>query len=87
MTDSIQEEIIKRKIEIHPEKCTGCLLCQLACSFTHTDIFNPFSANIRVEWSPGDSKIYFTDECIECGICADYCFYGCLKKVNLGGER
>ncbi|MCP4763360.1 MAG: hypothetical protein GY870_16420 [archaeon] len=76
-----------KRVEVHPEKCTGCLLCQLACSFTYSGKFNPFSSWIRIEWIPGDSKITFMDECKDCGICSDHCFYGCLKKVNSGGEK
>ena len=30
----------------------------------------------------GNSKIGFTDKCTSCGICADYCLYGALEKVE-----
>ncbi|MFB0563373.1 MAG: 4Fe-4S binding protein [Candidatus Lokiarchaeia archaeon] len=73
------------RIEVHPENCVGCLTCQLACSFTHTDRFNPLSARIKVEWYPDGSKISFTDQCTDCGTCAEYCFYGALEKIE--GEK
>lgn len=73
-----------KKVRVHPENCVGCLTCQLACSFTYTDRFNPLEARIIVEWSPEGSKIVFTDECTDCGICAEYCFYGALEKIEEG---
>lgn len=73
-----------KKIRVHPKNCVGCLTCQLACSFTYTDRFNPLEARIIVEWSPEGSKIVFTDECTNCGICAEYCFYGALEKIEAG---
>jgi Fe-S-cluster-containing hydrogenase component 2 len=74
-----------KRIEVHPENCVGCLTCQLACSFTYTDRFNPLDARIIINWSPEGSKISFADPCTECGVCADYCFYGTLKKVEEEG--
>jgi len=71
-----------KRVAVQPENCVGCLTCQLVCSFTYTDRFNPSAARIIVEWSPEGSKISFTDECVDCGICADYCFYDCLTRVK-----
>lgn len=72
------------KYELHAtaEKCTGCLRCQLACSDTYTLAFNPSAARLRVEMSGADCQIRFTEECVECGICADQCFYGALTKTE-----
>lgn len=33
---------------ISPEKCTGCRTCELACSFQHTQEFNPERSRIKV---------------------------------------
>lgn len=35
-------------IVIAPDKCTGCKTCELACSFTKTDSFNPKDSAISV---------------------------------------
>ncbi len=73
-------------IDIVDEKCTGCLRCQLACSFLYTDSFNPSAARILVAASGLASdlnfSISFTDECTKCAICADDCLFGTLVKVK-----
>src|SRR5688572_20323774 len=35
-------------LRIHPEKCTGCMQCELACSFVQTGEFRPARSLIRV---------------------------------------
>ena len=75
------------KITVYNQNCRGCMICQLACSFTYTDMFNPSLARIKIEWSQEDTVITFTEECTDCGVCADYCFYGCLVKNSNRGEN
>ncbi len=72
------------KILIDLDKCTGCLNCQLVCSFTYHDVFNPDLAHIKIERTLDDGKgAHFTDECIQCSICADYCVYGALTRTEV----
>jgi Fe-S-cluster-containing hydrogenase component 2 len=33
---------------IYPEKCTGCRICELVCSFHHYKEFNPSKSRIRI---------------------------------------
>jgi len=70
----------KFDIQVATERCTGCLMCQLACSDRHIKVFNPSVARVTVEVSGLDCSIRFTEECDKCGICVDYCFYGALHK-------
>ena len=37
-----------RALAIHPEKCTGCKQCELACSWVQTGTFQPSRSLIRV---------------------------------------
>lgn len=37
-----------RALGIHPEKCTGCRQCELACSWVQTGAFQPSKSVIRV---------------------------------------
>ena len=71
------------KIEIEEEKCTGCLICELWCSYINYKIFNPSKANLKIEnrydLTP---KIIFLDTCKKCGQCAQHCLYGALKIVE-----
>ncbi|MFX1323467.1 MAG: 4Fe-4S dicluster domain-containing protein [Promethearchaeota archaeon] len=67
-------------IEINEEKCTGCIICRLWCSYTHFKIFNPSKANILIEDQYGQTPmIYFGNECTNCGECARHCLYGALR--------
>ena len=38
----------KTKVLIKPEKCTGCRVCQLECSFKYHKVFNPALSNIQI---------------------------------------
>jgi len=73
-------------IEVHPEKCTGCLICQLCCSLVHHKTFNPSMARIRVlVRSASEPEIVFTDDCDKCGACARLCTYGALEVKEVRG--
>ncbi|HDM76627.1 MAG TPA: hypothetical protein ENG51_09175 [Deltaproteobacteria bacterium] len=68
-------------ILVHPEKCVGCLICQLRCSLRLTNSFNPARAAILIDRSSNElgASITFTDACDGCAICARNCPYGALE--------
>lgn len=70
-----------------PERCTGCFRCELACSELYTGAFNPAKAYIQVILNEVDCTVRFTEQCNECGVCADHCLYDALKKVPREKER
>jgi anaerobic carbon-monoxide dehydrogenase iron sulfur subunit len=37
-----------KSLQIEPEKCTGCLQCEVACSYHHEGVFNPSKSRIKV---------------------------------------
>ena len=37
-----------KSLHIDPDKCTGCLQCEMACSYEHTGAFNPSRSFIKV---------------------------------------
>lgn len=37
-----------RSLSISPDKCTGCLQCEIACSIVHDGSFNPAKSRIKV---------------------------------------
>jgi Fe-S-cluster-containing dehydrogenase component len=39
---------VEKHIEVRMEKCTGCRLCELACSAVKIGEFNPRSSRIKV---------------------------------------
>ncbi len=74
-------------IEVATERCTGCIRCQLACSDLFTKAFNPSKARIQVIVSGADCSIHFTDECNECGLCVDHCFFDALQKTEKEADK
>jgi Fe-S-cluster-containing hydrogenase component 2 len=47
-TGFIRDQVNMKGIVISPEKCTGCRLCELACSYNRMDSFNPKDSAISV---------------------------------------
>ena len=39
---------MQKSLNIIPEKCTGCLQCEMACSFDNEGLFNPARSRIKV---------------------------------------
>ncbi len=63
-----------RSLHIDPKKCTGCLQCELACSFEHFGVFNPAKSVIRVfNFHQEGRFVPYT-----CTQCADaWCLHAC----------
>lgn len=76
----------RKKIFTFAERCTGCLNCQLYCSFTYTRTFNPAQARIQIKRGKTTQEIIFTHDCNACGICAIYCAYGGISLQAEGAE-
>ena len=74
-------ELAKKNIIVNVDKCTGCGICQLICSFTYTGAFNPAQARIVIR-RPHEA-IYFTDGCVQnCHLCTRYCVYGAIARAD-----
>ena len=52
-------------LKIHPEKCTGCLRCELACSYMQTGDYQPAKSVIRVSPFEGHTS-YAPYTCTQC---------------------
>jgi len=73
-------QINKKKIIIHKERCTGCRICQLWCSYIHNQKFIPSKAYIKVQNEYDlNVEISFSEDCSQCGQCANYCLYNALE--------
>ncbi|MHA1299895.1 MAG: hypothetical protein ACTSO9_10705 [Candidatus Helarchaeota archaeon] len=70
--------MLNKNIEVHEENCTGCLICQLICSFIHKKIFNPSESCILIQKTEEGNKISFTSDCNNCGVCVNHCLYKAL---------
>ena len=75
-----------KTIVVQPEKCTGCHTCELVCSFTHTEEFNPTRSRISVI---NFEKIGFAFPvlCQQCGeaACMKVCPVGAVSKNAVTG--
>jgi len=40
--------VTRKLLTVVPERCTGCLVCELVCSFYHTKEFNPERSRIDI---------------------------------------
>jgi len=79
----------RQPIEIHAERCTGCLTCELRCSLRFEKAFNPSKAKIRIRRlvdADTEYAIAFDDSCDRCGICAQHCPYGTLIQPERRGN-
>ncbi len=61
-------------LAVNYENCTGCHLCELACSFTHHKVFNPYLSRITIITKPEvqtSAPLY----CLQCqdAACARVC--------------
>lgn len=55
-------------------KCTGCKLCQMACSASHYEVFNPEKARLRIIHEYNDDGIRIaSNSCIFCKKCEKVC--------------
>jgi carbon-monoxide dehydrogenase iron sulfur subunit len=72
-------------ITVNPDKCTGCRLCELACSLKNTDEFNPARARIRVIGF--DELFCLPVSCFHCEkpYCAQVCPNSALTKDEVTG--
>lgn len=68
-----------KMLQIYPEKCVGCKLCELACSFSHFEEFNPsisFITNANFQ----DEPFFFVSmTCFQCE--EPYCMKICPAKA------
>ena len=77
---------MQKSLVIDPEKCTGCLQCEMACSFEHEGIFNPAKSRIKVfEFEHGKRSIPYT--CTQCADawCMQACPVGAITKNAVTG--
>ncbi|MBO68305.1 MAG: (Fe-S)-binding protein [Acidiferrobacteraceae bacterium] len=65
---------MEKSLHIDADKCTGCLQCELACSFENDGVFNPSKSRIKVfEFEHGRHTVPYT-----CTQCAEaWCMQAC----------
>jgi carbon-monoxide dehydrogenase iron sulfur subunit len=68
---------------IHPERCTGCQNCRMACSFSHENQFRPAAARVHVFTSEreGYSVPMMCQQC-DAAPCMKVCPTGALYRAQ-----
>jgi Fe-S-cluster-containing dehydrogenase component len=67
-------------LTVNPEKCTGCRLCELACSLRNAGEFNPWLARVQVVGF--EEPFCFPIMCFQCTkpYCMTACPVGAITK-------
>ena len=69
-------------LKFDPQKCTGCLSCQLACSFQRLQLYNPERAALRVKVKGLNvPSLTYCRHCID-PLCIKACKFGAMKIIN-----
>ncbi len=72
---------------MNPENCSGCRLCELACSFANEGVFSPEASRVRVL---GDEAAGWSLRlCRQCreAPCLDACPAGAIERAEDGSIR
>jgi len=56
---------MSKQLRIVPERCTGCMQCELACSWVQTETFQPSRSVIRVNVFDEEAS-YAPYTCLQC---------------------
>lgn len=71
-------------LQIHPDKCTGCRQCELACSYVQTGAFQPSRSLIRVHVFDEQAS-YAPYTCVQCD--ESWCMQACpVNAIDIDAD-
>lgn len=75
----------KGEMKAISDKCTGCLLCQFACSYMKTRAYSVSQALLSVARAGMREKytVSFKEECDACGYCVKYCAFDAISRKRV----
>ena len=70
-------------LKVEPGKCTGCMLCAIACSLRKSGECNPHKGAIRIEKDPFD-RYEIPMVCVQCDdpVCLNCCPQNAYSNEN-----
>lgn len=82
---------MEKQIEIRPELCTGCKLCELACSAVKTGRFGPRNSRIKVTLVdipeiPVPALLDSCDYCFGNPVCVHFCVSQAIVWKEMEGQ-
>ena len=75
---------MQKSLNIDPEKCTGCLQCELACSYDNEGVFNPSKSRIKV-FKFEDAGRFVPYTCTQCD--EAWCMQACPVDAIVEGPN
>jgi anaerobic carbon-monoxide dehydrogenase iron sulfur subunit len=71
---------------LHPDKCTGCRNCELACSFAHEGEFRPRASRVHVySWERDGISVPMMCQQCDDAACATVCPTGAMHQNKANG--
>ena len=78
---------MEKMVLVEPEKCTGCRICEMICSFQNSNgnTFNPYQSNIKIIKTE-ERGVDLPVLCLHCQdpLCVDICPMGAIKRTMEG---
>ncbi len=74
---------MQKSLTIDPQKCTGCLQCEMACSYHHEGVFNPSKSRIKV-FTFHDQGLFAPYTCTQCA--EAWCLHACPVDAIVTNE-
>ena len=65
---------MQKSLHIDPQKCTGCLQCEMACSLENEGVFNPAKSRIKV-FTFHEQGLFAPYTCTQCD--EAWCLHAC----------
>ena len=74
---------MQKSLHLDPAKCTGCLQCEMACSYEATGLFNPAKSRIKVFTFHEEGRFvpYTCTQCEEA-----WCMHACPVEAIVVNE-
>ncbi len=75
-----------KALMVNLDKCTGCRSCELACSFSHHEEYNPSKSNIHVSIFT-ENAFFVPMVCTQCDkpFCGEVCPTGAISASDVNG--
>jgi Fe-S-cluster-containing hydrogenase component 2 len=71
---SLEGGDVQKSLYINADKCTGCLQCEMACSYENYGVFNPAKSRIKIfDFHHSGKKVPYT--CTQCD--EAWCLHAC----------
>ncbi len=69
---------------VNNKKCTGCHMCELACSAWHEGVYRPSVARLAIEVNPSMARVRGRT-CLQtaCAKCEEVCPTGAIKREEI----